>query len=103
MTVEAKKIHDNPSAQELRAFTEEMPNTRLTEFENVNVQTRVTSRSAGSTSRPMMCGSDGCGPGAPSSIHCRRSRYGAEPTSKRRPPPWAMERVGFRRTRLRSG
>src|SRR5947207_1537202 len=26
-----------------------MPNTRLTEFENVNVQTRVTSRSAGST------------------------------------------------------
>src|SRR5438128_7647943 len=49
VTVEAKKIHDNPSAEELRTFTEEMPNTRITEFDNPNVQTRVTSRSAGST------------------------------------------------------
>jgi phosphoenolpyruvate carboxykinase (ATP) len=45
----AKKIYDNPSAEELRAFTEEMASSRLTEFGNVNVQTRVTSRSTGST------------------------------------------------------
>jgi phosphoenolpyruvate carboxykinase (ATP) len=45
----AKKIHDNPTPEQLRAFTEEMPNTRVTEFDNVNVQTRVTSRSAPST------------------------------------------------------
>ena len=37
----AKKIHDNPTADELRAFTEEMPACRVTEFDNVNVQTRV--------------------------------------------------------------
>ena len=49
MTVEAKTVHDNPSPEELRRFTEEMPQARLTEFDNVNVQTRVTSRSAGST------------------------------------------------------
>jgi phosphoenolpyruvate carboxykinase (ATP) len=47
--VRAKKIHDNPSPEELRAFTEAMPSCRLTEFANVNVQTRVTSRSSGST------------------------------------------------------
>src|SRR6266540_2097671 len=45
----AKRIHDNPSPEELRAFTEEMPTCRRTEFGNVNIQTRVTSRSAGST------------------------------------------------------
>ena len=45
----AKDIHDNPSADQLRAFTEEMPNCRVTEFDNVNVQTRVVSRSTGST------------------------------------------------------
>src|SRR2546423_5471786 len=45
----AKEIHDNPSADQLRAFTEEMPNCRVTEFDNVNVQTRVVSRSTGST------------------------------------------------------
>ena len=49
MTIEAKRIHDNPSPSELRPFTEEMPGCRITEFDNVNVQTRVTSRSAGST------------------------------------------------------
>ena len=49
MTVEAKATHDNPSADELRGFTEEMPQCRITEFDNVNVQTKVTSRSAGST------------------------------------------------------
>ena len=36
----AKTIHDNPSADELRAFTEEMPSCRVTEFDNVNVQTQ---------------------------------------------------------------
>jgi phosphoenolpyruvate carboxykinase (ATP) len=49
MSIQAKKVFDNPSPEELRAFTEEMPNARLTEFGNVNVQTRATSRSAGST------------------------------------------------------
>ncbi|MBA3727683.1 MAG: phosphoenolpyruvate carboxykinase [Actinobacteria bacterium] len=45
----ADRIHDNPTPDELRAFTEQMPNSRITEYGNVNVQTRVTSRSAGST------------------------------------------------------
>ncbi|HEV8421071.1 MAG TPA: phosphoenolpyruvate carboxykinase (ATP), partial [Actinomycetota bacterium] len=45
----AKKIHDNPSPDELRQFTEAMPNSRVTEFGNVNIQTRVTSRSSQST------------------------------------------------------
>jgi phosphoenolpyruvate carboxykinase (ATP) len=43
------QIHHNPSEDDLRAFTEQMPQTRITEFGNVNVQTRVVSRSAGST------------------------------------------------------
>ncbi len=49
MQLEARTVHDNPSPAELRKFTEEMPQCRITEFDNVNVQTRVTSRSAGST------------------------------------------------------
>jgi phosphoenolpyruvate carboxykinase (ATP) len=47
--VQAKRVFGNPSPDELRAFTEEMPNCRITEFGNVNVHTRVVSRSAGST------------------------------------------------------
>jgi phosphoenolpyruvate carboxykinase (ATP) len=47
--LDAQRIHDNPSPDDLRRFTEEMTNCRITEFGNVNVQTRVTSRSAGST------------------------------------------------------
>jgi phosphoenolpyruvate carboxykinase (ATP) len=47
--VEAKAVFDNPSPEELRKFTEEMPNCRITGFGNVNVQTRATSRSADST------------------------------------------------------
>jgi phosphoenolpyruvate carboxykinase (ATP) len=47
--VEARTVHQNPSPEELRSFTEEMPQCRITEFGNVNVQTRVTSRSSGST------------------------------------------------------
>jgi phosphoenolpyruvate carboxykinase (ATP) len=43
------EIHHNPTPEELRAFTERMPQTRITEFDNVNVQTRVVSRSAAST------------------------------------------------------
>jgi phosphoenolpyruvate carboxykinase (ATP) len=49
MKVQARTIHDNPPAEELRRFTEEMPQARITEFDNVNVQTKVVSRSAGST------------------------------------------------------
>jgi phosphoenolpyruvate carboxykinase (ATP) len=49
MPNQAKKVFDNPSPEELRAFTEEMPNSRITEFGNVNVQSRATSRSAGNT------------------------------------------------------
>lgn len=49
MQLEARTIFDNPSPDELRKFTEEMPQTRITDFDNVNVQTRATSRSAGST------------------------------------------------------
>jgi phosphoenolpyruvate carboxykinase (ATP) len=47
--VPANRIFDNPSPEELRAFTEEMPNSRVTEFGNLNVQTSAVSRSAGST------------------------------------------------------
>jgi phosphoenolpyruvate carboxykinase (ATP) len=43
------QIHVNPTPGELRAFTEAMPQCRITEFDNVNVQTEVVSRSAGST------------------------------------------------------
>ena len=39
----------NPTPEDLRAYTEEMPEARLSEFGNVNVQTKVLSRSAGST------------------------------------------------------
>ena len=49
MKVEARTVHDNPTADELRRFTEAMPQCRITRFGNVNVQTKVTSRSAGST------------------------------------------------------
>jgi phosphoenolpyruvate carboxykinase (ATP) len=39
----------NPTPAELRSFTEQMSECRTTEFGNVNVQTEVLSRSAGST------------------------------------------------------
>ena len=45
----ARSVADNPSPEELRSFTEQMPNCKTTEFDNVNVQTRAVSRSAGST------------------------------------------------------
>ena len=43
------EVYVNPTPAELRAFTEEMPECRTTEYGNVNVQTTVRSRSAGST------------------------------------------------------
>jgi phosphoenolpyruvate carboxykinase (ATP) len=43
------QVFDNPSPDELRAFTEDMPEARISGFGNVNVQTTVLSRSAGST------------------------------------------------------
>jgi phosphoenolpyruvate carboxykinase (ATP) len=49
LDVQARAIHENPSAEDLRRFTEQMPQARITEYGSVNVQTRVTSRSADST------------------------------------------------------
>ena len=45
----AKRIIHNPSADELRALTAEMPNAALTAFGNYNVQTRVVARSPANT------------------------------------------------------
>ena len=45
----ARAIHWNPTPDELRAMTARMPNARRTEYDNYNVQTRVVSRSKGST------------------------------------------------------
>ncbi|HEY7478119.1 MAG TPA: phosphoenolpyruvate carboxykinase [Actinomycetota bacterium] len=44
----AKELHE-PTPEQLRELTEAMPECRRTEFGNVNVQTKVLSRSAGST------------------------------------------------------
>jgi phosphoenolpyruvate carboxykinase (ATP) len=49
LPVEPKSVVWNPTPEQLRQFTEEMPNCRRTEFGNVNVATRVVSRSKGST------------------------------------------------------
>jgi phosphoenolpyruvate carboxykinase (ATP) len=43
------QVFDNPTPEELRTYTEAMPEARVTEYGNVNVQTKVLSRSAGST------------------------------------------------------
>lgn len=45
----AQNVLVNPSPAELRELTERMPNARVTEFGNVNVQSRVVSRSKPST------------------------------------------------------
>jgi phosphoenolpyruvate carboxykinase (ATP) len=45
----ARSIRWNPSPAELRELTAQMPNARLTEFDNCNVQTAVVARSKGST------------------------------------------------------
>ena len=49
MLVQARTVHQSPTPEELRDYTERMPTCRITEFGSVNVQARVTSRSAGST------------------------------------------------------
>ncbi len=45
----AQSVEYQPSEQRLRELTEAMPNCQLTEFGNVNIRTRVASRSAAST------------------------------------------------------
>jgi phosphoenolpyruvate carboxykinase (ATP) len=45
----ARELTWNPSAEELQRLTEEMPNARLSEFGNWNVQSAVDSRSTAST------------------------------------------------------
>jgi phosphoenolpyruvate carboxykinase (ATP) len=45
----ARSVRYNPSPAELQELTSRMPQARRTSFGNYNVQTRVTSRSAGST------------------------------------------------------
>ena len=47
--MEPKSVIWNPSPEELRQYADEMPNARQTEFGNVNVATRVVSRSKLST------------------------------------------------------
>ena len=49
LDIEAKSLVRNPSADELKKMTGEMPQARLTSFGNYNVTTQVVSRSAGST------------------------------------------------------
>ena len=43
------QTHVNPTPEELRSFTEEMPETRISSFDNTDTQTKVLSRSAAST------------------------------------------------------
>lgn len=49
LPVQPRKTHWNPTPELLRQFTSEMPNARETEFANLNVATRVVSRSKLST------------------------------------------------------
>ncbi len=49
LPVEPKSVIWNPSPEQLRQFADQMPNARQTEFGNVNVATRVVSRSKLST------------------------------------------------------
>jgi len=49
LPVEPKSLTWNPSPERLRELTEEMPNTRITRFNNTNTQTRVDARSKLST------------------------------------------------------
>jgi phosphoenolpyruvate carboxykinase (ATP) len=47
--LQAQAMIEDPDQEQLRAFTAAMPNARWTEFGNLNVQTRVDSRSTAST------------------------------------------------------
>jgi phosphoenolpyruvate carboxykinase (ATP) len=49
LPVEPKSVVWNPTPEQLRSFAEQMPNARVTEFNNLNVATRVVSRSKLST------------------------------------------------------
>jgi phosphoenolpyruvate carboxykinase (ATP) len=49
LPVDPKSVIWNPTAERLRSLTEEMPNTRITRYQNTNTQTRVDSRSKLST------------------------------------------------------
>ncbi|HVS33215.1 MAG TPA: phosphoenolpyruvate carboxykinase [Thermoanaerobaculia bacterium] len=49
LPVEPRSVVWNPTAEDLRRFAAEMPNARVTEFDNLNVATRVVSRSKLST------------------------------------------------------
>jgi phosphoenolpyruvate carboxykinase (ATP) len=49
LPVQPKSVVWNPTPEQLRHFAEQMPNARITEFGNVNVATRVVSRSKLST------------------------------------------------------
>ena len=49
MIPNSKKIIKNPSNEELRSFVAEMPQSILTNHQNINVSTKVTARSAEST------------------------------------------------------
>src|SRR5688572_23593757 len=49
LPVEPKSVVWNPTQDQLREFARQMPNARMTEFGNINVATRVVSRSKGST------------------------------------------------------
>jgi len=49
LPVEPKSVVWNPSPDELRSFTSEMATARKTEYDNLNVATRVVSRSKAST------------------------------------------------------
>ncbi|HSL65377.1 MAG TPA: phosphoenolpyruvate carboxykinase [Gaiellaceae bacterium] len=46
---EAAKLHENPSAEELKELTARMPTARPTRYGNLNVQTEVLARSTPST------------------------------------------------------
>ena len=45
----ARSVAFHPTEAELREYTDAMPQARRTEYGNVNVQTKVVSRSKGST------------------------------------------------------
>ncbi|HEX2060780.1 MAG TPA: phosphoenolpyruvate carboxykinase (ATP), partial [Thermoanaerobaculia bacterium] len=49
LPIEAASVVWNPSPEQLRQYAQQMPNARLTEFNNLNVATRVVSRSKLST------------------------------------------------------
>src|SRR5262245_49246562 len=47
--IDAKTLIEDPTQEDLRRYTAAMPNASRSEFGNLNVQTRVDARSAGST------------------------------------------------------